>query len=116
MITGSSWHLPQVSTASRAANVLASGSRGDRMWCSPWQSVHVGLSVTPAWRARPWMDRSYASCMSGWHCPQVAATFRGLIRDAGSAAPSSSWTPWQSAQEAAAAIPRPVPRPWMDCA
>jgi len=31
------------------------GSDGDRMRCSPWQSVHTGASRTPREAATPWM-------------------------------------------------------------
>ena len=51
-------HFPQVSVAILPAWVVASSSLGESIRCSPWQSLQVGLSPTPAISASPWIDLS----------------------------------------------------------
>ena len=53
--TADSWHGEQVISATLERDTGDNGSSGDRIPCSPWQSVQTGASVSPRATSWPWM-------------------------------------------------------------
>jgi hypothetical protein len=53
--TVDSWHGEQVISATLERDTGERGSSGDRIPCSPWQSVQTGASVSPRTASWPWM-------------------------------------------------------------
>ena len=79
--TVDSWHGEQVISATLDRDTGERGSSGDRMPCSPWQSVHTGASVSPRATSLPWIPSRKSFSIPLWHLPQVWGSSTGWTLD-----------------------------------
>ena len=107
--TVESWHGVQVFSATLERDTGDNGLSGDRMPCSPWQSVHTGASVSPRATNLPWIPSQKSFSTPLWHWPQVLGMLKWLIDESGKPGARILWAvpsdEWQSLQLAATYTP-----------